>query len=294
MKMSKSIGQNTLIKSKGKPEQAIVQVKAKVSIKEPTSHGDDTPRENLLMDQKDKQSKLLKEAKPGYHMRAICLLNSQGPTQNMSSIKIHTTSRNRNLNKELFKCPNLRGSEIVTGNQVYKSLYFGIIYLSLPRCFDPGISQQEHENRAEVSKEGCKEESFKEIPSDNLLLLGESTPKMVRNEATKSVKDHRIKKICYEHVQDRGVIISHLFKEEPPDAQSIPKPKQHRGKTLESQKRMKADFLYLGAVYPVSRSKFCQGAEYDAVIKSAARPECHQTIQTGHYGDTSDIGSVQG
>ncbi|KAF3540857.1 hypothetical protein F2Q69_00020458 [Brassica cretica] len=144
MKMSKSVGQNTLIRSKGKPEQAIVQVKAKVSpildksfhessttcmmhlslsksvitgIKEPTSHGDDTPRENLLMDQKDKQSKLFKEAKPRYHMRAICLLNSQGPTQNMSSIKIHTTSRNRNLNKELFKCPNLRGSEIVTGNQ---------------------------------------------------------------------------------------------------------------------------------------------------------------------------------
>ncbi|KAL0684027.1 hypothetical protein Bca4012_050875 [Brassica carinata] len=91
MKMSKSVGQNTLIRSKGKPEQAIVQVKAKVSpildksfhessttcmmhlslsksvitgIKEPTSHGDDTPRENLLMDQKDKQSKLFKEAKP--------------------------------------------------------------------------------------------------------------------------------------------------------------------------------------------------------------------------------------
>ena len=119
-----------------------------------------------------------------------------------------------------LSCP--RGSEIVTGNQggnkpnkeqevltaiadikvycslfssVYKSLYFGIINLSLPRCFYPGISQKEHENRAGVSKEGCKEESFKEIPSDNLLLLGESTPKMVRNEATKSVKDHQIKKI---------------------------------------------------------------------------------------------------
>ena len=57
---------------------------------------------------------------------------------------------------------------------------------------------------------------------------------------------------------------------------------------------MKADFLYFGAVYPVSRSKLYQGAGYDAVIKSAARPECHQTIQTGHYGDTSDRGSVQG
>ncbi|KAF2560707.1 hypothetical protein F2Q70_00017065 [Brassica cretica] len=91
MKMSKSVGQNTLIRFKEKQDPAIVKVKAKASpildksfhessttcmmhlslsksvitgIKDPISHGDDTTRANLLMDQKDKQSKLLKEAKP--------------------------------------------------------------------------------------------------------------------------------------------------------------------------------------------------------------------------------------
>ncbi|KAF3540042.1 hypothetical protein F2Q69_00020465 [Brassica cretica] len=33
---------------------------------------------------------------------------------------------------------------------------------------------------------GSKEESFKEIPPDNLLLLGGSTPKMVRTKPTRS------------------------------------------------------------------------------------------------------------
>ncbi|XP_056857675.1 uncharacterized protein LOC130507473 [Raphanus sativus] len=54
---------------------------------------------------------LLKEAKPvikGYQMRALCLLKCQGPSQTLRSIKIHTTSGNQNLNKELFKCQNLR------------------------------------------------------------------------------------------------------------------------------------------------------------------------------------------
>ena len=46
-----------------------------------------------------------------------------------------------------------------------------------------------------------------------------------------------------------------------------------------------------GVGWASSQMAWCGG---DAVIKSAARPESHQTIQTGHYGDTSDKGSVQG
>ncbi|KAF8093609.1 hypothetical protein N665_0383s0232 [Sinapis alba] len=120
---------------------------------------------------------------------------------------------------------------------------------------------------------GCKEDSFKEIPPDTLLLLGEPAPMMVKKGSTKNVEDHKLQKGFTDHVQGKGVIMSHLLKEEPPDAQPITKPKQYQGKTLESQKRMKADLLYLGAGYPVSRSKLCQGGGYDEAIKSSVQPE---------------------
>ena len=38
-------------------------------------------------------------------------------------------------------------------SSIYKSIYFGIIHLSLPKCFDPGISQEGHKNQAEPSQE---------------------------------------------------------------------------------------------------------------------------------------------
>ncbi|KAG2256035.1 hypothetical protein Bca52824_075329 [Brassica carinata] len=130
MKMSKSVGQNTLIRSKEKQEHATMQVKAK-----------------------------------GYQMRVICLLRLQGPNQNMSSIKIHTTSGNRNLNKRLFKLMNLscpKKSEIIAGNQgEYKAKKEQEVLaattdlrVNCSICFDPGISQEEHKNRTELSKEG--------------------------------------------------------------------------------------------------------------------------------------------
>ncbi|KAF3586204.1 hypothetical protein F2Q69_00031378 [Brassica cretica] len=136
---------------------------------------------------------------------------------------------------------------------------------------------------------GCKEESFKEIPPDNLLLRGGSTPKMVRTEPTRSMKDHTLKNRGNAKVHSRGVIISYLLKEEPPDAQSIPKPKQYQGKTLESQKNMKADLLYLGAGYPVSRSKICQGGGYDAAIRSATEPEVNPKPYSTCQGASQDI-----
>ncbi|XP_048633281.1 uncharacterized protein LOC106387023 [Brassica napus] len=51
------------------------------------------------------------------------------------------------------------------------------------------------------------------------------------------------------------------------------KPKQYQGKVLESQKRMKANLLYLGADYTVSRLKPCQEGGDDVVIRSATEPE---------------------
>ncbi|KAF8090804.1 hypothetical protein N665_0466s0008 [Sinapis alba] len=141
---------------------------------------------------------------------------------------------------------------------------------------------------------GCKEDSFKEIPPETLLLLGEPAPMMVKKESTKNVEDHKLQKGSTHHVQGKGVIMSHLLKEEPPDAQPITKPKQYQGKTLESQKRMKADLLYLGAGYPVLRSKLCQGGGYDEAIKTSVQPEVQQTVQTNQLGDASNIGPVQG
>ena len=145
--------------------------------------------------------------------------------------------------------------------------YPGIMHLSFPESFDPGIKKREEPlNRDQkfqlhntscpkkkiilqlvdaikVSLElshyvyqclntdimhflfvqnvdivsGYREESFKEIPSDNLLLLEESAPRMVRNEAMKILKDHQLKKIYKDHVQSIGVIISYLLKGEPSD-----------------------------------------------------------------------------
>ena len=100
---------------------------------------------------------------------------------------------------------------------------------------------------------GCQEESFKEIPPDNLMLLGESTPRKIRNVATKTLKDHPLQKRCNGHNHSRGVILSHLPKEEPPDAPCITKPKLYQSKVLNSQKRMKPDLLYHDAGYIVSR-----------------------------------------
>ncbi|XP_033139301.1 uncharacterized protein LOC117130685 [Brassica rapa] len=200
--------------------------------------------------------------------------------------------------------------------------YPDIMHLSLPKSFDPGIKEVEVHNhqgqkmqrrqqtRTSCPKKkiilqlveaiknvekfsGCKGESFKEIPPDNLLLLGESNPKMVRNEPTRSMKDHPPKEISNARVHRRGVILSYLLKEEPPDAQSIPKPKQYQGKTLESQKSMKADLLYLGAGYTVSRSKPSQGGGNVAASNSAAEPEVDPTPYSTSQGANQDIRALK-
>uniref|UniRef100_M4FJ58 Uncharacterized protein n=1 Tax=Brassica campestris TaxID=3711 RepID=M4FJ58_BRACM len=119
------------------------------------------------------------------------------------------------------------------------------------------------------------------------MLLGESTPRKIRNVATQTLKDHPLQKRCNGHDHSRGVILSHLLKEEPPDAPCITKPKLYQGKVINFQKRMKAGYI-------VSRSKPCQEGGDVVVTKSMVQPESHQTVQTGHLGGTSDRGSVQG
>ncbi|KAF3583286.1 hypothetical protein F2Q69_00028932 [Brassica cretica] len=111
---------------------------------------------------------------------------------------------------------------------------------------------------------GCKEESFKEITPDNLLLLKESTPNIVRTKATRNVEYHQPQKRYNAHVQSRGVILSYLLKGKPPDTPPTPKPKQYQ-----------------------------EGGDV-VVTKSMVQPESHLTFQTGHLGGTRDRGSVQG
>ncbi|KAG5398050.1 hypothetical protein IGI04_019864, partial [Brassica rapa subsp. trilocularis] len=67
------------------------------------------------------------------------------------------------------------------------------------------------------------------------------------------------------------------------------KPKQCQGKALESQKRMKADLLYLGADYTVSRSKPCQEGGDDVVIRSATEPEVNPKPYSTSQGANQDI-----
>ncbi|KAF2566442.1 hypothetical protein F2Q68_00026453 [Brassica cretica] len=57
------------------------------------------------------------------------------------------------------------------------------------------IAQLEKRNKAQGQR--CQEESFKEIPPDNFMLLGESTPRKIRNVATKTLKDHPLQKRYY-------------------------------------------------------------------------------------------------
>ena len=92
---------------------------------------------------------------------------------------------------------------------------------------------------------------------------------------------------------NRGVALSFLLKEEPPDVPSKIKPIKYQGKVLESQKRMKPNLLYLGADYPVSRSKLFQGRGYDAVIKSVPEPEANQLHQTANPKTHQDMCSIK-
>ncbi|WZZ15352.1 hypothetical protein YC2023_108441 [Brassica napus] len=93
--------------------------------------------------------------------------------------------------------------------------------------------------------------------------------------------------------QNRGVALSFLLKEEPPDVPSKIKPIKYQGKVLESQKRMKPNLLYLGADYPVSRSKLFQGRGYDAVIKSVPEPEANELHQTANPKTHQDMCSIK-
>ncbi|KAF3552811.1 hypothetical protein F2Q69_00015446 [Brassica cretica] len=166
--------------------------------KEPVSHGDATPGTNLLMDQKEKQLKLLKEAKPVIKVsnQGNCLtplLNtgtdvySHGtwiPDESHKLTEVTRTKPEHELNQNphhkwkpkteqsVVQVPKPEGSvkkNIKTELKYYKKMVI------------PAKSVEKFS--------GCKEKSFKEIPSNTLLMLGESAPKMANKESTR--KSHQ-------------------------------------------------------------------------------------------------------
>ncbi|KAF3558433.1 hypothetical protein F2Q69_00012215 [Brassica cretica] len=249
MKMSKSVGPNTLIRSKEKQEHATMQVKAKVSpilddivhkssttclmhfslsksvitgLMEPRYIEEETPGTSLPTDQKEAQStkqlKLLNTPKP------VIKVSNQG--------KCLTTPLDTGLNICILGTWIPDGSHMLT--EVPRAEPVHEFNQNLHHKWKPKSEQcivQVPKSENVENFLGCKEESFKEIPPDNLLLLGGSTPKMVRTEPTR--------------------------------------------------------------IYPVLRSKKFQRGGYDAAIKSVVEPEINQALQTGHFGDTSDRGSIQ-
>ena len=333
--MSTSVGQNTLIRSKDKPEQAIVQVKAKVSpildksfhkssttcmmhlslsksvitgTKEHEFKGEEPPGATPVMDQKmvqdTMQSMLLKEAKPVIKVSQqgkfqtppldtstdVCVLGTGRTNEIYKLIVVPKKEPDPKLSHEPISMWKPKSEQSIV--QVPKPV---VRFLLDKHVLNISMTDIMHllfvQNVENFSV--CKEESFKEIPPDYLMLLGGSTPKMIRKVATKTLKDHPLQKRCKVQNHRTGVILSYLSKEEPPDAQSIPKPKQYQGKTLESQKSMKADLLYLGAGYPVSRSKLCQGGGYDAVIRSATEPEVNPKPYSTSQGANQDIRALK-
>ncbi|KAF3521825.1 hypothetical protein F2Q69_00046695 [Brassica cretica] len=159
MKMSKIVGQNTLIRSKEKQEHATMQVKAKsviTGLKESESRGDYLPGINLLMDQKGvqyaKQTKLLKEE------NSVSNMPFQGRANDSSMLM-------------LTEVPKAEPEHELNQNAHHKWK---------PKSEQCVVQVPKSENVENFSS--CKEESFKEIPPDNLLLLGESTLKETRNE----------------------------------------------------------------------------------------------------------------
>ncbi|KAF3575097.1 hypothetical protein F2Q69_00061217 [Brassica cretica] len=156
MKMSKSVGQNTLIKSKEKQEHATIVI---TGIKESRFHGDDRLRANLLMDQKEKQSNLLKEAKP------VIKVSNQGkylthPLATGLNVNLLGTGvpDESHMLTEIVQVPKPEINFTIDHHDIINSMT-RLMHLSCPRKSEiitgnQGISQEEHKNRTELSKEG--------------------------------------------------------------------------------------------------------------------------------------------
>ena len=93
--------------------------------------------------------------------------------------------------------------------------------------------------------------------------------------------------------QNNGVLLSFLLKGGPPDVPSKIKPIKNQGKALESQRRMKPDLLYLGAGYPVSRSKHFQEIGDDIGTETTPEPGANRMHHSANRRTNQDMCSVK-
>ncbi|KAF8046343.1 hypothetical protein N665_3819s0001 [Sinapis alba] len=140
---------------------------------------------------------------------------------------------------------------------------------SLSFCREPIMHLLLSQNVEIIS--GSKEAVHKELPPEKNLLQSHTQDKKISLPILINTRYTKEDSVAPD--QKIGVILSYLLRGEPPDAPRITIPQVYQGKTLNSQRRMKANLLSLGAGDIVSRSKLLQGGGYDEDIKSTSAME---------------------
>ncbi|KAJ4885656.1 hypothetical protein Rs2_35749 [Raphanus sativus] len=254
-------------------------------LKEQEFKEDEPPDVTLLMDQKivqdTIQSMMLNEAKTVLEVshQGKCLTPPLDTNTDVCVLDIGRTDESYMLTEVPRLEPDHEFSHEPTPKLKPTIEQYVVQIPSLKAAKQHKLSKEEIHSSTCGSYQSCKEESYKEIPPDTLLLLGGSTPRETRNVAKETLKIHPPQKRFNGHKPSRGVILSHFFKEEPPNAPCITKQKLYQGKVLNSQKRMKPDLLYCGVSgYSVLRSKPLQGGGNDEDIKSVADPEVQEAL----------------
>ncbi|WZY78627.1 hypothetical protein YC2023_025011 [Brassica napus] len=263
---------DTLARHKEKSDKPILQGKAKVSPildkfvynSSPTSMSHLSLSKNVKTGpevQKDTNSTSLLESKAVHDLR-----NKEIP----SPKKEETTSQCKSSNSE-----NLKDQ---TCYRCHKRGHFAVVCPSKQVLTETSL-----EKKTDLS---IKSDSF--IQSD---LLAQNSCMMHLSLSKGNVTGTKEQE--FKEEEPPGVTLEMDQKIVQETMQSIllkeAKPKQCQGKALESQKRMKADLLYFGADYTVSRSKPCQEGGDDVVIRSATEPEVNPKPYSTSQGANQDI-----
>nr|VDD06806.1 unnamed protein product [Brassica oleracea] len=176
-------------KKEGPSNQCVV-----IGIKEHEFKGEEPPGATLVMNQEKVQdtklSKLLKEAKP------VIKVSHQGkcltPPRDTSTDLCVLGTGSKNESYMLIEVPRKEPDHKLSHEPPPKwkpKIELSIVQKPRLKCPNTDIMHLLFVQKVE-NISGCKEETFKEIPPNNLLLLGESTQMETRNVATKTLKDH--------------------------------------------------------------------------------------------------------
>ena len=258
MEEKKFVSQDTLARHKEKPDKLIFQEKAKVSpiLDKFVCKSSPTGMSHLSLSKNDKTGPEVKKDTISKSFLDLKVVHDLSPRNDEISNpkKEEASSQGKSSNSEDLKYQ--------TCYRCHKKGHYAIVCPTKKALIETSL-----EEKTELS---MKSDSF--IQSDILvpnscimhLSLSKGVVTGLKEQEFKEEEPPGVtlvmdQKIIQETMQ------SMLLKET--------KPKQYQGKVLESQKRMKADLLYLGADYTVSRSKPCQEGGDDVVIRSATGPE---------------------